>query len=265
MDGDDGAFHHRFEGAETWAKEFDAAERDAWQKPHEVLEALKIGKSATVADIGAGTGYFATRIARLAPQGRVYAVDVEPDMTRYLGERATREGLSNLIPVLAQGDNAALPESVDLALLVDTFHHIGHRTAYFTRLKSLLKDDGRLAIIDFKADSPDEPPPQYRIPPEQAVKELAAAGFTLVEQPSFLPRQYMLVFRKSAPSFAPPQQRSIASPNTASSGATAEKSVTQDRNFMSSGGPKTSAKGRCDAMTNRTHSRSLSPSAGWSR
>ncbi len=199
MDGDDGAFHHRFEGAETWAKEFDAAERDAWQKPHEVLEALKIGKSATVADIGAGTGYFATRIARLAPQGRVYAVDVEPDMTRYLGERATREGLSNLIPVLAQGDNAALPEPVDLALVVDAFHHIGHRTAYFTRLKSSLKDDGRLAIIDFKADSPNEPPPQYRIPPEQAVKELAAAGFTLVEQPSFLPRQYMLVFRKSAP------------------------------------------------------------------
>ena len=199
MDGGDGAFHHRFEGAEAWAKEFDAAERDAWQKPQEVLEALKIGKSAIVADIGAGTGYFATRIARLAPQGRVYAVDVEPDMTRYLGERATREGVSNLIPVLAQGDNAALPEPVDLALVVDTFHHIGHRLAYFTRLKTSLKDDGRLAIIDFKADSPNGPPPQYRIPPEQAVNELAAAGFTLVEQPSFLPRQYMLIFRRSAP------------------------------------------------------------------
>jgi ubiquinone/menaquinone biosynthesis C-methylase UbiE len=199
MDGADGAFHHRFESAETWAKEFDAAERDAWQMPQEVLVALKIGKSATVADIGAGTGYFAMRIARLAPQGRVYAVDVEPDMTRYLGERAKREGLTNVIPVLAQGDNATLPERVDLALVVDTFHHIGHRIAYFAQLKFALKDEGRLVIIDFKADSPNGPPPQYGIPPEQAVQELVAAGYALVEQPSFLPRQYMLIFRKSAP------------------------------------------------------------------
>jgi ubiquinone/menaquinone biosynthesis C-methylase UbiE len=199
MDGGDGAYHHRFEGAEHWAKEFDSAERDAWQKPQEVLEALRVDKGAIVADIGAGTGYFAMRIARLAPQGRVYAVDVEPDMTRYLGERAKREGLTNVIPLLAQGDNAALPEPVDFALVVDTFHHIGDRAAYFARLKSSLKDDGRLIIIDFKADSPNGPPPQYRIPPEQAVQELAAAGYTLAEQPAFLPRQYMLIFRKSAP------------------------------------------------------------------
>ena len=199
MEGGDGAYHHRFEGAERWAKEFDSAERDAWQKPQEVLEALRIDQGAIVGDIGAGTGYFATRIARLAPQGRVYAVDVEPDMTTYLGERAKREGLTNVIPLLAQGDNAALPEPVDLALVVDTFHHIGDRVAYFARLKSSLKDDGRLIIIDFKADSPNGPPPQYRIPPEQAVQELAAAGYTLAEQPSFLPRQYMLIFRRNAP------------------------------------------------------------------
>ncbi|BDV36808.1 class I SAM-dependent methyltransferase [Methylocystis bryophila] len=196
---DDGAFHHRFEGAENWAKEFDKAERDEWQKPQAVLEALRIGKGAIVADIGAGTGYFATRIARLAPQGRVYAVDVEPGMARYLGERAKREGLTNLIPVLAQGDSAPLPEPVDLALVVDTFHHIGHRVAYFARLKSSLKDDGRLAIVDFKTDSPSGPPPQFRIPPEQAIEELMAAGYTLVETGPSLPRQYMLIFRKSAP------------------------------------------------------------------
>ena len=199
MDGGDGAFHRSFDGAENWAKEFDAAERDAWQKPQEVLEALKIGKSAIVADIGAGTGYFATRIARLAPEGRVYAVDVEPDMARYLGERAKREGLANLVPVLAPNDNPSLPQPVDLALVVDTFHHIGHRVAYFSQLKSSLKDDGRLVIIDFKANSPNGPPPEHRIPQQKAVQELAEAGFTLVEQPDFLPRQYLLVFRKSTP------------------------------------------------------------------
>ena len=156
--------------------------------------------------------------------------------------------------MLAQGDAVALPAPVDLALVVDASHQVGHRAPYFTRLKSSLQDDGRLVIIDFKADSPDGPPPQYRIPPEQASEQLAAAGFTLVEQPSFLPRQYMLIFRKSAPwnvhenrlpalpslssvaaSLTPPQQRSIASAKTASSGATAEKSVTQERNFLSSG------------------------------
>lgn len=199
IDGGDGAFHRSFDGAENWAKEFDSAERDAWQKPQEVLETLNIGKSAIVADIGAGTGYFATRIARVAQQGRVYAVDVEPDMTRYLGERAKREGLSNLVPVLAQSDNPSLPQPVDLALVVDTFHHIGHRVAYFTQLKSALKDDGRLVIIDFKADLPNGPPPEHRIPPEKAAQELAEAGFTFIEQPDFLPRQYFLVFRKSAP------------------------------------------------------------------
>jgi len=195
----DGAIHHRFEGAENWAKEFDSAERDDWQKPQAVLDALGIDKGAIVADIGAGTGYFAARIARQTPRGRVYAVDIESDMTRYLGERAKREGLSNLIPVLGQNDNASLPEPVDLALVVDTFHHIGHRVAYFTRLRASLKDDGRLVIIDFKADSPSGPPPQFRMPPEQAIEEVMAAGYTLAETGSFLPRQYMLIFRKSLP------------------------------------------------------------------
>src|SRR4026209_2934107 len=87
--------HHKFSGAEHWAKVFDDPERDKWQKPHEVITALRLAPDQSVADIGAGTGYFAVRFAHMLPQGRVYAVDVEPDMVKYLGERAKKENLAN--------------------------------------------------------------------------------------------------------------------------------------------------------------------------
>ena len=119
-------------------------------------------------------------------------------MVRYLGERARREGLGNVIPVEALADDANLPETADLALVVDTYHHIGHRIAYFSKLKAVLKPGARLAIVDFKADSPNGPPAAYRIPPERVVEELGAAGYELVETHPFLPRQYFLVFRARA-------------------------------------------------------------------
>jgi SAM-dependent methyltransferase len=87
----DGAFHHRFEDAKKWAEEFDNPERDAWQKPEEILDALHLQRTSLVADIGAGTGYFSVRIAKRIPEGKIFAADIEPDMVRYLGERARIE------------------------------------------------------------------------------------------------------------------------------------------------------------------------------
>ncbi|OAI23762.1 SAM-dependent methyltransferase [Methylosinus sp. R-45379] len=192
----DGAFHKRFDDAAKWAKKFDDPERDAWQKPEKVVDALHLDRAARVADIGAGTGYFSVRIAKRIPNGKLYSADVEPDMVTYLGERAKRERLANLTPVQSSADKANLPEPVDLALVVDTYHHIGNRTQYFSALKSSLRPKGRLAIVDFKADSPDGPPVEHRIPPEQVTKELEAAGYSLVEKHDFLPRQYFLVYQK---------------------------------------------------------------------
>ena len=189
-------FHRRFDDAEKWAKEFDNPERDAWQKPQEVLDALHLQAASLVADIGAGTGYFSARIAKRVPEGKVFAADVEPDMVRYLGARAEREHLANLTPVLARPDAANLPEPVDLILVVDTYHHIDDRTRYFAALQSSLRPSGRLVIIDFKADSPNGPPVQHRIPPERVMHELAAAGYALTEKFEFLPRQYGLIFKK---------------------------------------------------------------------
>jgi cyclopropane fatty-acyl-phospholipid synthase-like methyltransferase len=124
-------------------------------------------------------------------------------MVRYLGERAQREHLTNLVPVQASADAANLPEPVDVVLVVDTYHHIGNRTQYFARVKSSLRPTGHLAIVDFKADSPSGPPAQYRISPERVTEELNAAGYALMETLQFLPRQYYLVFRTREQKFLP--------------------------------------------------------------
>lgn len=189
-------FHRRFDNAEKWAKEFDNPERDAWQKPEQVLDALSLGPSSLVADIGAGTGYFSVRIAKRVPKGKVFAADVEPDMVRYLGARAEREHLANLTPVQAHPDATNLPEPVDLVLVVDTYHHIDDRTRYFAALLSSLRPGGRLVIIDFRADAPNGPPAKHRIAPERVTQELAAAGYAPAGTIEFLPRQYGLIFKK---------------------------------------------------------------------
>jgi cyclopropane fatty-acyl-phospholipid synthase-like methyltransferase len=186
---------HGFGDAEKWAHVFDDPERDAWQKPHEVISALALKPDAALADIGAGTGYFAARLANMLPKATVYAVDVEPEMVKYLGERAKREGLKNLKPVAARPDDARLPAKVDLILLVDVYHHIDNRERYFRKLAASLRPGGRLAVIDFRLDSPEGPPKSARIAPEQVKTELARAGYALAAEHGFLPRQYFLVFR----------------------------------------------------------------------
>ncbi len=188
---------HSFGHAEQWAHVFDDPARDAWQKPHEVISALALKPDATVADIGAGTGYFSARFSRMLSEGKVYAVDLEPDMVKYLRERAQREHLDNMVAVQGKADDAALPEKVDLALLVDVYHHIDAREAYFRRLQASLKPAGRVAIIDFRMDSKDGPPRAARIAPERVKSEMAAAGYALADDFAFLPNQYFLVFTAS--------------------------------------------------------------------
>ena len=190
--------HHRFADAAQWAKVFDDPERDRWQRPDEVVAALRLAPDAKVADIGAGTGYFAVRIARAVPRGHVYAVDIEPDMVRYVSERAGRESLPNVTAVLAAPDDPKLPVAVDRVLVVDTYHHIEGREAYFRRLKSRLKPGGEVAIIDFTKESPIGPPAGMRLEPDAVKQEMARAGYALSAERAPLPNQYFLVFRPRA-------------------------------------------------------------------
>lgn len=186
---------HSFGDAEKWALVFDDPQRDAWQKPHEVIQALALKPDAVIADIGSGTGYFAVRFARMVPQGRVHGVDTEPDMVNYLAERAKREGLKNIVAVAASPGDPRLPEKTDLIVLVDVYHHIEDRERYFRRLQDSLKPGGRVAIIDFRMDSPEGPPKSARVLPEQVKAELQRAGYALAEEHGFLPNQYFLIFR----------------------------------------------------------------------
>ena len=184
-----------FDNAAQWAKEFDDPARDAWQMPARVIEALSLKPGQAVADIGAGTGYFSSRLAHATAAPTVYAVDIEPSMIEYLKARAAKEGLKNLTPVLAGADSPNLPATVDTILIVDTYHHIPNRVAYFTKLKGSLKPGGTLAIVDFRKDAPSGPPAEFRFTPDQISAELEQAGFSLATQHDFLPRQMFLLYR----------------------------------------------------------------------
>ena len=185
---------HSFGDAGKWAHVFDDPKRDAWQKPHEVIQALGLKPDAVVADIGAGTGYFAVRFANMVSRGRVYGVDVEPGMVKYLDERARREKRANLVALAGAPNDPRLPEKADLIVLVDVYHHVDGRERYFRKVRGYLKPGGRVAIIDFRLDSPEGPPRAARIAPGQVIAELEAADYRLATQHNFLPNQYFLVF-----------------------------------------------------------------------
>ena len=192
------AMTHRFENADAWARHFEDPERAAWQKPDAVVSALHLAPDARVADVGAGTGYFSVRLARAVPRGKVYASDIEPDMIRYLRERADEEGLANLVAVQGRPDDPALPEPVDLVFLCDVVHHIADRTAFFTRVRDELAPAGRVVIVDFEPDAPADapgPPPEHRLSPERIAEELGPAGLRLEHADrELLPHQYVLTF-----------------------------------------------------------------------
>ena len=195
-----GAHHqsHRFDNPQEWSKAFDDPDRDAWQKPDEVLKALGLKPDMKVVDLGAGTGYFSVRLARAVQNGVVYAVDLEPQMVAHLAERAKKEGLAHLKAVQGSANSANLPEAVDLVLLVNVFHHIDKRIDYVRMLSKSLKPDGRIAIIETTPEAPVGPPKAMRMSADKVEKDLRSAGFVRAERLSFLPQQSFQIF-KSAP------------------------------------------------------------------
>jgi len=184
---------HRFEHADEWAKQFDDPSRDAWQQPDKVIAAMALEPSMTVADVGAGTGYFTVRLARAVPQGQVIATDIEPDMVRYLGERAHREQLPNIRTVLATADDPQLPAaSVDRILVVDVWHHLADRTRYATGLARALRPGGKIFVVDFTQEANHGPPKHMRLAPAAIVADLQSAGLTAAVDPTQLPDQYIV-------------------------------------------------------------------------
>lgn len=192
------ANHHRFDDAAKWAKVFENEARNAWQKPEVVLSALALTDAMVVADIGAATGYFPVRIAARVPKGRVWGIDIEPAMVRFLNTRAQQDKLPNLFSVLGTAADPLLPEACDRIVVVNTYHHISDRVAYFGRLRSKLKPGGRLAIIDFKKKPlPFGPPMEMKLSAEAITAELVAAGYVPLPAEDVLPHQNLLQFTAS--------------------------------------------------------------------
>ena len=183
--------HHPPGSAEEYIRVLDDPQRDAWQKPHEVVMALDLKPAETVADIGAGSGYFTRRFAMHA--GKVYAVDIDPKLL----EAAKKDAPGNVEAVLAAPDDPKLPAgSVDTIFFCDVLHHIDNRAAYYPKLAKALKPGGRIVIVDFyKKPLPVGPPESMKLSEEQVVAELKAAGFRKTKSLDFLPYQYFLVFQ----------------------------------------------------------------------
>ena len=171
--------------------------RDAYQKPHEVLTALNIKPGEVIADIGAGTGYFTFRLAHfVGDKGKVYAVDVSPDMILHINRRIRETKTTNIVSLLADTDDPLLPDqSVNRFFICDVWHHIENQTKYLSLMKKMLKPGGEIVMIDFhKKELPFGPPLQMKIAREDVIKQLEANGFRLSKEHTFLPYQYFLVF-----------------------------------------------------------------------
>ncbi len=201
--GDHATSHRSFGDDEKWTKVFDDPARDKWQKPAALVDALGLETGATVAEIGAGTGYLMRYlVAAVGDSGSVLLADIEPSLVSHLRARAEEQGAGNVVPILASTDNPRLPRgAVDLVLFLDTYHHIDDRIAYMQRLRRALRPGGRLAVVDWhKKDLPEGPPLDHKIDRHQVVDEMRAAGYAYAGTPLELPYHYVLLFRpESAP------------------------------------------------------------------
>jgi len=175
-------------------------DRDKDQKPDEVVKALNITDYMTIADIGAGSGYFTRKFVwAVQDKGMVYAVDTEPVLLKYNEEMADHLHTPyNAKFIVSKEDDPLLPpNSVDLVFLCNTYHHLEKRADYFTRVQAALKSGARVAVIDFYHDERSGNvgfPREHLVSRDTVIKEMAAAGYTLSKEHTFLPKQYFLEF-----------------------------------------------------------------------
>jgi ubiquinone/menaquinone biosynthesis C-methylase UbiE len=196
-----GAAHdHHFNDIDQAVKMFEDPERDAWQKPDEVVKHLQLRPGNVVADIGAGTGYFTRRFAAaVGPSGQALGLDIEASMVTYMTEDAKKRGLTQYTARQVPPDDPQLaPQSVDVVFICDTYHHMQDHVAYIRRLAPALKPGGRIVIVDFqKRPLPLGPPMEWKLAPETVTEEFRQAGFQLARSVEFLPYQYFLEFTVS--------------------------------------------------------------------
>ena len=172
-------------------------DRDLWQMPGPIMDALGIADGSVVADLGAGGGWFTIRLARrVGPNGKVYAEDIQRLMLEATRRRIAREGLRNVEPVLGTESDPKLPAGkIDAVLVVDTYHEINDPVPLLRNLAKSLKPQGRVGVVDFRKDGLGPGPPiEERLDPDLIVRDAEAAGLRLARRETFLPYQFFLIF-----------------------------------------------------------------------
>ena len=188
-----------FQDIDNYISFLEREDRNEWQKPDEVVEALGLSGSETVVDLGAGSGYFTFRLAESLPNGKVIAVEIEPEMMRHIYHRAMTENISNVeVKIVSPNDPNISPEA-DIVFVCDVLHHIEDKPEWLSKLFSYMRTGAELVIIEFKeGDLPEGPPESIKISEGELVALLNEAGFVLQkEKVDLLPYQYYLVFTRS--------------------------------------------------------------------
>jgi ubiquinone/menaquinone biosynthesis C-methylase UbiE len=182
--------------------QLEGPDRDAWQRPDQIMDALQIGEGSVVADLGAGGGWFTVRLARqVGPNGRVYAEDIQAPMIETITRRVEREGLRNVQTVLGTPVDPRLPSrSIDAVLIVDAYHEIEQPVTLLRNVGQALKTTGVIGIVNFKTDGGGPGPDMdLRVDPEKVIADARAAGLELRKRETFLRYQYMLTFGPARP------------------------------------------------------------------
>jgi ubiquinone/menaquinone biosynthesis C-methylase UbiE len=176
-------------------------EREAEEQPEKALDALNLKPGMVVADIGAGVGYMSLRMAkRVGPSGKVYANDLQPEMLAKLRENAAKSNMNNVVTVLGDvADPKLPPNTMDLVLLVDVYHEFSQPQQMLRKIRETLKPDGRLVLLEYRAEDPNVPIiAEHKMTVAQVKTELEAEGFVLHPVIETLPRQHILILTKAA-------------------------------------------------------------------
>lgn len=175
-------------------------DRDAWQRPDQIMDALRIGDGSKVADLGAGSGWFTVRLARrVGPNGLVWAEDIQRQMIEAIKRRVARENLPQVKFVLGEANDPKLPEPVDAVLIVEAYHEMDQPVVLLKNVAKYLNPGGRIGIVEFKKDGAGPGPDMKdRVDPDEVIETARAAGLVLESRETFLRYQYMLVFTRPA-------------------------------------------------------------------
>ncbi|RIV24997.1 class I SAM-dependent methyltransferase [Fibrisoma montanum] len=171
-------------------------EREQEERTDLLLDALDLKPTDVVADIGAGTGYFTFLMAPEVPQGKVLAVDIQPEMIDYLNAGKRKRNMSNVEAVLGTESNPKLPaNSVDLVIMIDAYHEFSYPREMMNTIVKALKPGGRVVLVEYRAEDPSVPIKElHKLSVAQATKEMKAAGLKLIKNDSRLPQQHVMFF-----------------------------------------------------------------------